>query len=403
MLSTAYTEMLQLIHDAGLDDELVPTSDLIGMVRDGVVHRQHSHSRLEGLRSPVLSWRGKLALGKVVGDVVRARRKLDYHALRAGAALDNETLRDYTLRRANREVLEYLVEPASAALYMAPPDEVSKVGFLWWLSKFLGARFANGRNGIGFVTEGLARQLDVVTGARVQLVQRTAGGVRVTWTGADGREHVEDATSAILALPAHQVLKLYPQLDPVRTDILSNIRYARSAHVHFGTKTIPAEPAMMITVPRREHGGLFGIMLDHNKAPGRTPPGRALLSTYWTLEWSNEHWGLDDEQVVADAEAAVNTVFPGFIADVEMTHVTRLDPCVAIGRPGLYRSLVEFAAATDPNDPIQLAGDYLFSISSTNASLCSGEGAARRIIQQFGVAPPRAAGRARRDDTPSFS
>ena len=403
VLSTAYTEMMQLIHDAGLDDELVPTSDLIGMFRDGIVHRQRSHSKLEGLRSPVLSWRGKLAMGKVIADVVRSRKSLDYHDLSAGVDLDNETLRDYTLRRANQEVLDYVVEPASAALYLSPADEVSKVGFHWWLSKFLGARFANGKHGIGFVTEGLARQLDVVTGARVRLVERTVGGVQVTWVGTDGREHVEDASSAVLALPGHQVVQLYPQLDPVRTEILSRVEYARSAHVHFGTKTIPAEPSVIITVPRREHGELFGIMLDHNKAPGRTPPGRALLSTYWTLEWSNRHWDLDDEKVVADAEAAVNTVFPGFISDVEMTHVTRLDPCVAIGRPGMYRALVDFAAATDPNDPIQLAGDYLFSISSTNASLCAGEAAARRIIQQLGVAPSRAPRSSRRDDTPSFS
>jgi oxygen-dependent protoporphyrinogen oxidase len=52
---------------------------------------------------------------------------------------------------------------------------------------------------------------------------------------------------------------------------------------------------------------------------------------------------------------------------------------VVMSRPGTYRDLARFTAATDPTARVQLCGDYL-SASTTNASLCSGERAAERII-----------------------
>jgi len=52
---------------------------------------------------------------------------------------------------------------------------------------------------------------------------------------------------------------------------------------------------------------------------------------------------------------------------------------VVMSRPGTYRDLARFTAATDPAARVQLCGDYL-SASTTNASLCSGERAASRLI-----------------------
>jgi predicted NAD/FAD-dependent oxidoreductase len=66
-----------------------------------------------------------------------------------------------------------------------------------------------------------------------------------------------------------------------------------------------------------------------------------------------------------------------------MTHVGRWRPAVVMSRPGTYRDLVRFTAATDERARVQLCGDYL-SASTTNASLCSGELAARRVSAALG-------------------
>jgi hypothetical protein len=59
-----------------------------------------------------------------------------------------------------------------------------------------------------------------------------------------------------------------------------------------------------------------------------------------------------------------------------------------MSRPGTYRDLARFTAATDESSPVQLCGDYL-SASTTNASLCSGERAAERLIASRQAASPR--------------
>jgi oxygen-dependent protoporphyrinogen oxidase len=136
---------------------------------------------------------------------------------------------------------------------------------------------------------------------------------------------------------------------------------------------------MMIQVPRLEDPDLCVVVLDHNRAPGRAPAGKGLLTSYWHTAWADQQWERSDAEVVDAALPAIDRLLPGVAGSVEFTHVSRWRPAVVMSRPGTYRDLARFSAATDPTSPVQLCGDYL-SASTTNASLCSGERAAERII-----------------------
>ncbi|HVW31722.1 MAG TPA: FAD-dependent oxidoreductase, partial [Acidimicrobiia bacterium] len=82
ILPTTYTRMVKLISDAGLGDDVVPTSDLVGFARDGAVHRLRSRrAPLDGLTTGLLSPAAKLGLLKVVADLVRAGDRLDWYDL----------------------------------------------------------------------------------------------------------------------------------------------------------------------------------------------------------------------------------------------------------------------------------------------------------------------------------
>jgi predicted NAD/FAD-dependent oxidoreductase len=111
--------------------------------------------------------------------------------------------------------------------------------------------------------------------------------------------------------------------------------------------------------------------------------GKGLLSSYWHTAWGDDYWDRDDDDVVKAALPALEHVFPGLGDDVDMTYVGRWRPAVVMSRPGTYRDLVRFTAATDEKSRVQLCGDYL-SASTTNASLCSGELAARRVSTALG-------------------
>jgi oxygen-dependent protoporphyrinogen oxidase len=379
ILPTTYRQMVTLIADAGLAGEIVPTSDLVGIVRSGTVHRLRSHAKTDGLTTKLLSPAAKLHMVKMVADLVRAGDRLDWYDLGRAADLDIETARQYADRRLSREILDWIVDPALGALFVASPDRLSAVDFLFAVRNILGGSFFNSRNGVGFLPEGLARHVHVELSARCTSVEERTGGVVVTWERAGEAEHVEEASVCVIALSGHQMLAVYPQLDPVRRAVVEDIEYSTCVDVHLALSAPPAEESMMLQVPSREHPDLCVIVLDHNRAPGRAPAGKGLLTSYWHTAWGDQQWDRPDDEIVETAVPVIDRILPGVADAVEFARVQRWRPAVVMSRPGTYRDLARFTAATDPAARVQLCGDYL-SASTTNASLCSGERAAERII-----------------------
>jgi oxygen-dependent protoporphyrinogen oxidase len=379
ILPTTYRQMVTLIADAGLAGEIVPTSDLVGIVRSGTVHRLRSHAKTDGLTTKLLSPAAKLHMVKMVADLVRAGDRLDWYDLGRAADLDIETARQYADRRLSREILDWIVDPALGALFVASPDRLSAVDFLFAVRNILGGSFFNSRNGVGFLPEGLARHLHVELSARCTSVEERNGGVAVTWERAGEAEHVQEAAVCVIALSGHQMLAVYPQLDPVRRAVVEDIEYSTCVDVHLALSAPPAEESMMLQVPSREHPDLCVIVLDHNRAPGRAPAGKGLLTSYWHTAWGDQQWDRPDDEIVETAVPVIDRILPGVADAVEFARVQRWRPAVVMSRPGTYRDLARFTAATDPAARVQLCGDYL-SASTTNASLCSGERAAERII-----------------------
>ena len=201
----------------------------------------------------------------------------------------------------------------------------------------------------------------------------------VTWERAGEAEHVEEAAVCVIALSGHQMLAVYSQIDPVRRAVVEDIEYSTCVDVHLGLSSPPDEPAMMVQIPRLEHPDLCVVVLDHNRAPGRAPAGQGLLTSYWHTAWGDQQWDRDDADIVAEAIPAIDRILPGVAGQVEFTRVQRWRPAVVMSRPGTYRDLARFTAATDTTARVQLCGDYL-SASTTHASLCSGERAAERIV-----------------------
>ncbi|MGH8972482.1 MAG: protoporphyrinogen/coproporphyrinogen oxidase [Acidimicrobiia bacterium] len=384
ILPTTYTQMVQLIADAGLAGEIQPTSDLVGFLREGTVHRVHSGNPVgDAARTGLLSPAAKLRAVRLVADLVRAGDRLDWYDLGRAADLDVETARGYADRRLGEEILEWVVAPALASLFVASPERLSAVDFLFAVRNILGGSFFHSATGTDFLPRGLARHLQVELSARVTAVEDRGGSVAVTWERAGEAAHVEEASAAVIALPAHQMAGVYPQLDATRREVVEGIEYSTCVNVYLGLSRPPDEASMLMPIPRREHPELCAIVLDHNRAPGRAPAGKGLLSSYWHTAWGDEYWDRDDDDVVKAALPAIEHVFPGLGDHVDMTHVARWRPAVVMSRPGNYRDLVRFTAATDERSRVQLAGDYL-SASTTNASLCSGELAARRLCTTFG-------------------
>lgn len=385
-LSTAYREMVKLIQDAGLEAEVEPFEPTIGVVRDGKIHRLNTASKIDMLRSDVLSTRSKIAITRVARDVVRARHVLNYDDFSRISELTNlgtETATEYARRRLNQELLDCFVEPACEAWYFCQPDVLSTASLLWHLKNFWLGRLFSSPAGIGFVAEGLARHVDVVLGARVKEVEEGPAGVRVSWEDPTrNAERVEEASSVVIALPSHEMVKVYPQLDAVRRDIANGLEYGSSLHIYLGLSRVPSEPCSWVVYPKREHESCFWTMFEHRK--GMAPAGKRLMGAWFRSSWVEAHWDLDDDKVLDAGMSILGEVHPDVLDDVEMTYVHRVKPCLLRHRPGLYGDLAKFAAATDPGSRIQLAGDY-FPVTSTNSCARSGELAADRLARRVGT------------------
>ncbi|WP_169736746.1 protoporphyrinogen/coproporphyrinogen oxidase [Pseudonocardia spinosispora] len=384
VLPTTYRNTLRLIADAGLGGMVQPTSDVMGIAGARHVHRLHSRRRTGLLTTGLLGARSKLSLAGVLRDLYRHRRVLETPGAAGIRELDVESIVDYGRRHLTAEALDYFVQPLTGDFYLTPPDQLSVVNLFLLLRTMIGAGFVNSAEGIRFLPEGLARQLDVELSATVTEVLETAGGVQVTWERAGEPERVVDADAVVVAVPAVHVPSMLPRLDTASRDYLKNVPYARSLVVTLALRSAPDESAMWLTVPDRTHPDVNVMILDHNKAPGRVPPGAGLVTVYWHREWASRHWDLHDDQVLAKAIAGAAEVLPEIENQVVAGYVWRWDPCTVARPVGGYRALADFTAGLDPGSRIQLAGDYL-RLTTVEDSLTSGGEAAARVIEQLGV------------------
>jgi oxygen-dependent protoporphyrinogen oxidase len=380
LLPASYRHMLALIEEAGLADEIVPTSSLFGLVRDGRVHRFQA-GKLKDMLGIPLSARSKLTLLRAVWDCIRLGDKLDWFDLARARDVDRESAPEYAMRRLNREICDYLVEPTCASMTLNTAEDNSAASFLFFVRRVLATRgLFNSPSGVAFLPRGLARHVgDVRLRATALAVQRSGAGAVVTWRDTLGDEHRTEAAACVIALPAREAARLYADWTPDQRAFLDSVRYGRCVNVSFALSAPPAEPACFLLVPRVEQPDLGAIVLEHNKAPGRAPAGRGLVTTYWRQTWSEPRAELDDDAIGTAAHDTLVKALPHLVADVQWTHVQRWNPSIAVSSPGYLSALHRFVRSIDASSPVQVAGDY-FSGSTTNSSLCSGERAAARVL-----------------------
>ncbi|HEY3240059.1 MAG TPA: FAD-dependent oxidoreductase, partial [Acidimicrobiia bacterium] len=100
ILPGAYEHVLRIVDEAGLTPDLEPGGSVVGFARDGAIHYLDS-SRLfvDAIKTPLLSWRSKLAATKLARDNFKIAKLLNYEDLSTAAAYDTETAAEYCNRR----------------------------------------------------------------------------------------------------------------------------------------------------------------------------------------------------------------------------------------------------------------------------------------------------------------
>lgn len=310
---TQKTHALELCRELGLQKDLIGTNDAARKIF--VWSRGKLHQMPDGvmliiptkiapfLKSPLISWRGKMRMG--MDAVIPAKRDAD-----------DESLAHFVRRRLGAEALDKIAEPMIAGIYVADAEYLSlqstfprfldmekKYGGLLrgvWAQKRAAAqaRGMNGngnsngnapvsmfmtlRHGVQQLTEAMIAQCDagaLRVNQRVVRVQRDGGAYAICLD--EGA--VLHADAVVFATPSYVTAELVRGLDSELAAQLSQIRYVSTATVSLGYKRAEVPHPLNgfgFVVPRSEKRKILACSWSSTKFNCRVPDGHVLLRAF---------------------------------------------------------------------------------------------------------------------------
>jgi oxygen-dependent protoporphyrinogen oxidase len=367
--------LLEMVEELGLGDQLyqmftegVPTV----ILRDGKLHSVNFVSLPSYLRWTGVSLRARLAMFKLLPHLVGAAARLkNMYRMDQVPGPDAETYEEFFCKRINAEMFEYWAFPTFETYCSYGGGDISRKAFLALLIGYLNTKSLGLRSGIGALPDAIAARLDVRLGARVTRLdlEPASASVRVAFL-LNGREQTLTADRAVLAVPGHRVLELFPAPRPAWQAFFPNVNYAFTASIfqevneHFD----PGVPGVMI--PRPEQNYLCSVGLDQHQGEKTLLLLDTAVAAYDPLEV--------EESIVAKAKADTLKVFPQLKGKLGGTLVYRWPEKVPTYRPGYLEALAQFYADMQ-EDPVYFCGDYLTGLS-TGAALYSGWDCAGRVL-----------------------
>jgi oxygen-dependent protoporphyrinogen oxidase len=386
-LTRGHHSILGLVRDAGLADQLVPASGRIGIAAGGEIHHLDAARIVrDALTTRLVSARAKLALSKLVVDLLRHRSKIDSEDLSRLAMLDGRSAEAYARARYGDEAFERVIDPCVRPLVIGHSDELSAADMLAVFAAFMASQeFVAFAGGMGSYPAALGPLFDSSLGAEVTRVHESPDGVSVHWSDPAGTAQEERVAGVVLACDAAASARLHTGLSDADRAFLAGssehgVRYASLVHVNLAVTEAPDLPDCYVFPVARDHPRLVAVCLEHNKAPGRAPAGKGVVGIYPTPRWSDEIADEPDELVTKYLVEAAEEIIPGLGVRTEFAHVARVRPAVMNSRPGYWTAMAAFRQRRAGLDRrIQLAGDY-FCTSSVNAASTSGERAARDLL-----------------------
>ena len=402
---------LQLCRELGIDGDLIPTNEqhrralvwhdgqLLPVPEGFVVIRPKSMWQM--MRSPLLSWMGKLRLLAepwlaVPKDVERD----DF----------DQSVAEFATARLGKEVFERLVQPLLAGIYTADPEKLSLAatmpeavdalrlhGSLYRAAvkqgqsaetQSSGARYASFvtfRQGLVHLVQKLA---DGIGDKRIRLNSPVTGVERngpQQWRLVlpDGSNELYDGI--VIALPAPRAGELLASLDATLASELQSIPYASSAVVCFTYEQNQLSTLLEgfgVVVPTVEQRPIIAASFSSMKFPDRAPKGQLLVRVFLGGAVQPEQMLLNDERLIAIAHEQMQQML-GFRAKPLTTNLVRWNekmPQYHIGH-GQVVGRIEAAVAQLPG--LELAGNAYHGVGIPQC-IRSGEEAARKVIEQLG-------------------
>lgn len=411
---------VHLCRKLGLENDLIGTDDQNR--RSLILSRGRPIETPEGLnliapggawsilKTPILSWRGKLRC--LLEPLIPQRKE--------GG---DESLASFTRRRLGKEMLDRIVQPMVGGIYTADPEKLSLAATL---PRFLdmerrhgslfegmqaaetgaaekaasGARyglFASLRHGMSQLIDALATRVRQV--ARVHTSSRATAIIplpgeadqrfQIHWTDGNGQQSRSDVDGIVLATPAYLAGDLCQTVNPAAAAELGAIEYASSAivitgHDHAGI----GHPlnAFGLVIPAVEKREILSVSFLHRKFPERAPSGQAILRTFIGGAMQPEKMALSDGQLIEVTLRELRSIFD-VRSEPQFALVARYERAMPQYHVGHMDRVQRISTALRLTPTIQIAGNTLGGVGLPD-SILSGENAAERIWDVVRAARP---------------
>ncbi len=396
---------LALCEELGLMDQLIstrPDTRETYILKGGRLHAipkglyRLLPTSLPGvLESRLFSWRAKLRLG------------LDW-VMPVRAETEDESLRDFFVRRLGCEIYDYLLEPLLSGVYGGDGARLSldaTFPFFRQLEREFGGLLRGVRslqkaelNGGALAKTGRSRFMAPRRGMRAlieALIARLAksdvalclnsGVERIEWAGSQYRVILETgktmlANAVVLAVPAYAGARLLRSMAPALADELDQIAYAPAGVVSlaYQERDLPGPlNGYGYVIPRVESRAALACTWTSSKWTGRAPAGAVLLRVYFGGAVLEARPAVEDLIALARDELA-DTM--GIHAEPLLTranHWERGMPQYSLGHLALLQRIEELLSKF-PN--LALAGSAYRGVGLPDCVL-SGKQAARLVAE----------------------
>jgi protoporphyrinogen oxidase len=375
VITPAYSRTLELVDELDLREDLVPVEQaFLTSVRRGSEWHYVDYADPGSLRGfSALSWRDKVSLVRGGAPAVIRSRRLRYGDITTAAALDDMRASDAF----RADVLRYYIAPLYEAFFGYREEDLSyAVLALAMLSRGRPLTFASG---MGVLTDALASRVEVRTATPVVRVRPRNGGVEIAFRDANRDQHEIRAQAAILATPAAQTAKLWPDAaEPVKR-ILATAPSSRADRAYLRTRSpyAPVSPdgrrLHMQLIPLEERQDRLMVLLEFMHQ--RAEDGGLLYAEAAPGSGAER---LDERTLSERLHDEVVRMHPELQGEITGVRVVRTEPMTPIFSVGRSRELASFRQAAPPG-AIELAGDYL-NAPWIEGAVLSGERAAARVV-----------------------
>lgn len=394
----------------GIEDRLIPTDSRYRrslVLRQGRPQPVPEGFQLLGpvdvraiLRSPILSWAGKLRMAS------------EYLLPRGGTAGD-ESLAHFVKRRFGREALERIVQPLVGGIYTSDPEKLSLRATM--------PRFLEMEQSYGGVIRGLRAQRSSgeaqdpgASGARYGLFTTPRGGI------AELVEALADSVSAhaevrletevaqllpeagargfvlefpfgardsfdavVIAAPAYRAADLVAGFAASAAQTLRRIEYASTAIVVSGHKLADIShplDAFGLVVPAIEKRKILAVSFTSRKFPGRAPDGCVQLRTFVGGAMQPELMQLSDAELTDLVRGELESIL-GVTWRPDFSLVARWNRSMPQYHVGHLDLVAEIDRELQAFPRLALAGSAYGGVGLPD-SIHSGEQAAERLFAE---------------------